>query len=96
MNKITVLTNNVILIGDTTDIDGGIKISKPFSMQGGNGQDHMLTPFLEAHIGQKVDEIELQNVHILTSVEAENNDLLQGYLQKISGIEMPKQEILLG
>lgn len=56
----------------------------------------MLTPFLEAHIGQNVPELIIQKAHIIASVEAENNDLLQGYLQKISGIEIPKQDILLG
>ena len=96
MNKITVLINNIILIGDTEDVDGGIRVTKPFSMQGGNGQDHMLTPFLEAHLGQEVPEVIIKSEHVLTSIEAENNDILQGYLQKISGIELPKQEILLG
>ena len=96
MNKITVLTNNVILIGDTEPTDSGVVIKKPYSIQGGNGNPFLLTPFLEAHIGQNVPKLELKNEHILCSVEAENNDLLQGYLQQISGIEVPKQEIILG
>lgn len=95
MNKITVLTNNVILIGDTTDTMDGIIVQKPHSIQN-NGQDYILTPFLEELIGQNIGELSLKTQHVLASVEAENNGLLQAYLEKISGIVIPKQEILLG
>jgi len=96
MNKINILTNNVLVIGFTTETEFGYKIEKPFSIQGGNGNDFMLTPLFEAHIGQNVPEIEIKSEHILASVEAENNDLLTGYLQKISGIDVSQPSIILG
>jgi len=95
MNKITVMTNNVILIGNTVDTQDGVLISKPYSIRN-TGQAFELTPFLEAHIGQNVNEIEIKKEQIITSLEAEKNDILDAYLEKISGIVIPKQEIILG
>jgi len=93
-NKITVLTNNVILIGFTTETNDGVLIEKPFSIQGGNGQPFQLAPFLEAHIGQNIPATEFKDFHVLTSVKADKNDLLDGYLQQISGIDLGVQSII--
>lgn len=95
MNKITVLTNNVILIGDTKETPTGVTIDKPYSIQQ-RGEEYILTPFLEAHIGQRFPQAEIKTEHILTSVEAENNELLQGYIKQISGIEVEDTKIILG
>ena len=93
-NKILVLTNNVILIGSVTDTLAGVIINKPYSIQN-NGSEYILTPFLEAHVGQPVSHIVLKNEHIMTSFDAENNELLQGYLTKISGINLTSKEIII-
>lgn len=93
MNKISLLINNVILIGFHIDTPDGIIVKKPYSIQN-NGQEYILTPFLENLIGQNVESIPLRQEHILASFDAENNELLQGYLQKISGISLTQQEII--
>lgn len=95
MNKITVLTNNVILIGNTVETADGVLIDKPHSIQQ-SGEEYILTPFLEQHIGQNLNQVPIKSIHIVASVEAENNELLQGYLQKISGIDISSPDIILG
>lgn len=94
-NMITVLTNNIILIGNTEETQGGILVDKPHSIQN-TGTEYLLTPFLEKHIGQSLSQTFIKNEHILTSVVAENNELLQAYLKKISGIQLEDKQIILG
>lgn len=95
MNRITITTNNIIIIGDTEVFeDGGVVISKPYSIQN-NGQEYILQPLFEAHIGQPVPKLSLKAIHVLDSFEAQNNDLLQGYLKRVSGIELSDQKIFV-
>ena len=94
LNKISVLVNNVILIGSTKDTVIGVIIDNPYSIQN-NGQEYILTPFLENLIGQNVPQIVLKEEHIIASFDAENNEILQGYLQKISGIIMQDEKIII-
>ena len=94
-NKIVVLTNNVVLIGDTTITDDGVLILRPHSVQR-DDVGFKIQPFLEMFTGQEWSEIEIKNEHILASTEADNNELLQAYLQKISGIDITPPEIILG
>lgn len=94
MNCITILTTNVILIGDTEVTDTGVTIQKPYSIQKANGEEFVMTPFLQAHIGQEVETLDLKSEHILCSVECEKNDLLDGYLKQISGIVLEDKKIV--
>jgi len=94
MNKITLLINNVILIGSTTEDDYSVIISKPHSIQN-HGDQYQLTPFLENLIGQNVPEITIKHDHVIDSFEAENNEILQGYLEKISGIQTEDKKIII-
>lgn len=95
MNCITILTNNVILIGDTIEDATGLTIRKPHSIQH-TGNEYILTPFLESHIGQNVSLITVKHEHILSSLPAEKNDILDAYLQKITGIHLEDKRIILG
>lgn len=95
MNRITVLTNNVVLIGSTTETDNGVLILKPHSVQRAS-EGFQIQPFLESFTGQEWNEIEIKSEHVLASTEADNNELLTAYLQKISGIDISQPEIILG
>ena len=95
MNKITVLTNNVVLIGSTKITHDGLLISKPHSVQRA-AEGFQIQPFLESFTGQEWKEIEIKSEHVLASTEADNNELLTAYLQKISGIDVSQPEIILG
>ena len=102
-NKIVVLTNNVILIGRVKEVDDGIIITKPNAIKltptgkyndGKPEMNYELSPFLQEHTGQSWDEMPLKDIHILTSATAEKNDLLDNYLQLISGIQLPTPGII--
>jgi len=94
MNKITLLTNNVILIGSTIEDDYGVIISKPHSIQN-QGEQYQLTPFLENLTGQNIPEITIKHEHVIDSFVAENNEILQAYLEKISGIQTEDKKIII-
>ncbi len=94
MNKIVVLTNNVILIGNVHENNIGMIIDKPHSIQR-TADGFQLIPFLENFTGQEWKEVTIQNKDILTSTEAENNEVLQAYLKKISGIITEDNKIIL-
>ena len=94
MNKIVVTTGNIILIGNVVEQEHGIDIDKPYSITlTPNGYE--LQPFLEKFTGQNWKEIFLKDKDILSMVEAENNELLQAYLSKISGLDISQPEIIL-
>jgi len=93
-NSIVVLTNNVVLIGDATETASGVLIAKPHSIQRA-AEGFQIQPFLEMHTGQEWKEIEIKNEHILASKEADNNELLTAYLQKISGIQLEDKKIII-
>ena len=93
MNEIIILENNIVLIGTVKEIENGIKIYKPYSIQR-SSEGFQLQPFLEMFTGQNWNEVEIKNSSILTKGKAENNELLQGYLQKISGIEVKHPKII--
>jgi len=93
-NSIVVLTNNVVLIGATTKTDNGVLIQKPHSIQR-SGEGFQIQQFLEMFTGQTWDEIEIKDEHILASTEAQKNELLTAYLQKISGIDLGNKQIIV-
>jgi len=93
-NKLVVLTNNVVLIGDATDTASGVLIAKPHSIQP-TAEGLQIQPFLEQFTGQEWKEIEIKTEHILALTDAENNDVLTAYLQKISGIQLEDKKIII-
>ena len=94
MNKFVVLNNNVILIGGVLDKEDSINIQKPY-MVVPEGNQVILIPYLRDILGQNVQEIDILNSNVLTTIPAENNTILQTYLKEISGIETGG-DILLG
>ena len=94
MNSFIVLNNNVILIGRISEGKNSVKIQKPY-MVVPEGNQVILIPYLRDILGQDVQEIDIQKSNILTTIQAENNTILQTYLKEISGIETGG-EILLG
>jgi len=94
MNKITVLTNNVILIGDTDENAYGVIIQKPHSITL-SPDGYVIQPFLEKFTGQNWPELFIKDKDVLCVNKAENNEILQGYLEKISGIQTEDKKIII-
>ena len=93
MNKILVLINNVILIGNVTESNDEVTIDKPYSIKL-TSDGYQLQPFLKDFTGQDWPSMTFLREHILTSNKAEQNDILVQYLSTISGIELPNDKII--
>ena len=94
MNCITITSTNVVLIGDTEVQGNETTIQKPYSIRN-TGEQFEMVPWLETHIGQPVPEVTLKNEHIISTLKADNNEILEAYLSKISGIDVAQPEIIL-
>ena len=95
MNAITVLNNNVVLIGDSTEDNTHLTIQKPYSVTQ-NPEGYLIQPFLQAHTGMEWPEFKTLNSNILTSTKVDmTNPILEQYLQIISGLDVSQPEIIL-
>jgi len=95
MNAITILTNNVVLIGDSSEDNTHVTILKPYSVTQ-SAEGFLIQPFLQAHTGMEWPEFKTLNSNVLTSTMVDmTNPILEEYLKKVSGIDLGNQEIIL-
>jgi len=91
--KLTRTNVNLYVIGKTTHSGNITTIEKPYEIIMGMEGIQMI-PFDKHLLGKDLDYVTINNKDVLYSEEPAE-DLRNLYLESISGIEVPKQELIL-